>query len=89
MAARISYDRAIQTFDILQSPAFEIIPLNADDRRRMSTLMRIYRDAKLDVADVAQVAIAEKMQIVTIYTFDRRDFTLIRPQHIPAFTLLP
>ncbi len=47
-----------------------------------------YHDAELDFADVAQVAIAERLNISRIYTFDCRDFGMIRPSHIPAFDLL-
>lgn len=88
-AARLSYDRAIRLFSLLQTPAFQIIPLIPSDRQRMVELMQQYHDAELDIADVAQVAVAERMAISRIYTFDRRDFALIQPQHIPYFELLP
>jgi len=89
VAARLSYDRAIRIFELLQTSAFQIISLTAQDRRRMIALMQHYRDAELDIADVAQVAVAERLNISHIYTFDRRDFSLIQPQHIPYFQLHP
>ena len=35
------------------------------------------------------VAIAERLQVTQVCTFDRRDFTIIRPEHAPYFDLLP
>ena len=58
-AARISFQRAIRLFEFLQTPAFEIVPLTAADRQRMVEIMWQFQDAKLDIADVAQVAAAE------------------------------
>ncbi|MDA0632694.1 hypothetical protein OUY22_04635 [Nonomuraea sp. MCN248] len=64
----------------------ELLPV---DVRRMAELVRIYKDARLDPADVSVVAIAERLGVTQIATIDRRDFTLIRPRHVPAFRLLP
>jgi len=44
---------------------------------------------ELDYADLAQVAVAERLGIKRIYTFDRRDFGIIRPIHTDYFELLP
>lgn len=55
----------------------------------MSSLMRQYQDAELDIADIAQVALAERLNITQIYTFDRRDFIIVRPRHTDYFDLLP
>lgn len=89
VTARVSYVRALQYFKLLQSSAFQIISLAAADRQRMYEIMHQYRDAELDIADAAQVAIAERLGISRIYTFDRRDFGMIRPRHIEYFELLP
>jgi predicted nucleic acid-binding protein len=35
------------------------------------------------------MAMAERMKIKTILTIDRRDFSLYRPRHCEAFTLVP
>lgn len=88
-AARVSYERAVQMFALLLTPAFQIITLTAEDHQRMVALMRQYGDAELDFADVAQIAIAERLNVSQIYTFDRRDFGLVRPRHIAYFELLP
>ncbi|MCT9932931.1 PIN domain-containing protein [Planotetraspora sp. A-T 1434] len=68
---------------------FELVDLLPADVRRMAELVRLYRDARLDPADVSVVAIAERLNVAQIATLDRRDFTLIRPRHVPTFALLP
>lgn len=40
-------------------------------------------------ADASVVAIAEEIGAREIATLDRRDFSVVRPQHVDAFTLLP
>lgn len=88
-ATRLSYDRAVRMFELLQTPAFEILDLTAGDMVRMREIMRQYRDAELDIADVAQMAVAERLNITRIYTFDRRDFGMVIPKHTSHFELLP
>lgn len=39
-------------------------------------------------ADSTIVAVAERLNVETILTLDRRDFQMIRPKHTPYFTLL-
>ncbi|MBZ0288526.1 MAG: PIN domain-containing protein, partial [Anaerolineae bacterium] len=60
-----------------------------EDFVRMITIMEQYRDAELDFADASLMAISERLNITTIYTFDRRDFGMFRPKHTDFLTLLP
>lgn len=73
----------------LVTEEFELVDLRPADVRRMAELVRFHKDARLDPADVSVVAIAERLDVTQIATLDRRDFTLIRPRHTPAFRLLP
>jgi len=59
------------------------------DFTRAVEIMKIYSDAELDFVDCCLTAIAERLQITHILTFDRRDFTIIRPKHTQFFELLP
>jgi len=43
----------------------------------------------LGTADAIVVAVAERFRAVNIATLDRRHFSVIRPAHTVAFTLLP
>jgi uncharacterized protein len=54
---------------------FTLVPILREDLPRVAELVESYRDFPLGVAQVA--------------TLDRRHFTVVRPRHLVAFTLLP
>ncbi|MGQ0624881.1 MAG: type II toxin-antitoxin system VapC family toxin [Sporichthyaceae bacterium] len=64
----------------------DLLPADLD---RMVELLDTYEDLRLGAADASVVAIAERLNISDIATLDRRHFTVVRPDHVPAFTLLP
>lgn len=87
---RVGGTRAIlQLGDDLIAEEAIFVALTSFDFHRSMTIMRQYRDAELDFVDSCLVALAERLNITHICTFDRRDFSIIRPQHTPYFTLLP
>ncbi len=51
--------------------------------------MTTYASADLDFVDCAIMALAERLNIRQILTFDHRDFSIVRPQHNAYFELLP
>jgi predicted nucleic acid-binding protein len=59
------------------------------DVERAIEVMEKYEDARIDFADSAIVAMAERLNISRILTVDQRDFRLFRPRHMPAFSILP
>ncbi|MCU0482246.1 MAG: PIN domain-containing protein, partial [Anaerolineae bacterium] len=56
---------------------------------RMREIMTDYRDAKFDFVDCCIMALAERLNITHICTFDRRDFGIFRPKHVANLNLLP
>ncbi len=89
MTARVGYTSAVNFFSTLQSAAFHIEALTAEDMARMSQIMTEYRDNAFDFVDVAIMALSERLNVTDIYTLDQRDFTIFRPKHCPYLTLLP
>jgi uncharacterized protein len=87
--ARMNYLRAVQAFNMCRTGAFDIETLTAEDMARMEAIMLEYGDNQFDYVDTAIMAIAERLNIADIYTFDRRDFTSFRPKHRPYLRLLP
>jgi predicted nucleic acid-binding protein len=67
----------------------QLAELTAADVARMADLVERYADLRLGGTDASVVAIAERLRIARIATFDRRHFTVVRPTHVVAFTLLP
>jgi len=66
-----------------------VVDLDVEDWRRVRALGNRYADLPLSVVDAAIVAVAERLEEDTIATLDRRHFAVIRPAHVPAFTLVP
>jgi predicted nucleic acid-binding protein len=68
---------------------FTPVELLTTDYERMSQLVEQYADLPLGTSDASVIALAERLDITEIATLDLRHFTVVRPQHVPAFTLLP
>jgi predicted nucleic acid-binding protein len=67
----------------------QLAELTTADVARMADLVERYADLRLGGTDASLVAIAERLRIDRIAIFDRRHFTVVRPAHVVAFTLLP
>ena len=76
-------------WEILESGAVALAPLDEDDAPRMKALMKKYRDFPMDLADAALVRVAEREKISQIFTLDRRHFRAYRPTGIGAFSIVP
>jgi uncharacterized protein len=68
---------------------FEIVDLTRDDYGRMADLVVQYGDLPLGTTDASVIAIAERLNITDVATLDHRHFTVVRPAHVEALTLLP
>lgn len=68
---------------------FDIVPLTIEDLLRCAALLNKYADSRVDFVDASVVAVAERLKINRIYTLDRRDFGLIRPNHAEYFDISP
>lgn len=79
----------VQFSNLLAAQTPQFVPLTVTDFSRAVALMDRYRDAELDFVDCCLTALAERLNITHICTFDRRDFSMIRPAHIEYFELLP
>jgi predicted nucleic acid-binding protein len=55
----------------------------------MAELVSAYADMPLGSVDASVVATAERLRATTLFSLDRRHFTIVRPKHVAAFTLLP
>lgn len=83
-----SYAEAAFLRSFLRGELTLIHPVLAD-LERMVALVETYADLPLGSVDASLVAIAERLNVTEIATLDRRHFTVVRPYHIPAFTLIP
>ena len=73
----------------LATDRFRIEALTGADLRRMADLVEQYADLGLGGTDASLVAVAERLAISDIATIDHRHFSVVRPNHVTAFRLLP
>lgn len=73
----------------IRNGAYELATLSIGDLQRALELGEQYRDLDLGLVDASVIALAERLQITNVLTLDRRDFSVVRPRHCAALTLLP
>jgi len=68
---------------------FDLLPLEGDSLSRIAAIMRRYEDAGLQLADAALTHLAEREDIRTLFTLDRRDFSIVRLKRNRTLRLIP
>jgi predicted nucleic acid-binding protein len=81
-----SLHRLFESFD---GGLFGLLPFDADDLPAVSGLMKRYEDIKLQFADAVLAHLAERENIRTVFTTDRRDFSIIRLKRNRTLRLIP
>jgi uncharacterized protein len=76
-------------WQMLETRAVTLASLDEGDAPRMRELMEKYRDLPMDLADAALVRIAERDDMTTIFTVDRKHFSAYRPGRRRRFAILP
>jgi uncharacterized protein len=69
--------------------ALELLGLPAAWLRRAGELVDRYRDLPLGLVDATVVAASEMLAETKLATLDRRHFSVVRPAHTEALTILP
>ncbi len=85
----VGVDAEATLIDAVIAGELPIVDMQAADYVRAAELIRQYADLRLGLVDASVVAIAERLDITTIATLDRRDFAVGRPAHCDAFDLVP
>lgn len=67
----------------------KLLPLDEQDAKPIGTILRRYRKLNAQLADAALVHLAERERVDTIFTLDRRDFSVYRFSGNRNFHLLP
>jgi predicted nucleic acid-binding protein len=89
LAARQGTQAEATFLTTLGAGALKVVDLDPADYSRAAALVTQYADLPLGAVDATVIAIAERLRITEIATLDRRHFTVVRPTHTGAFTLLP
>lgn len=78
--------RLFKSFD---GGLFALLMLDADDLPAVAALMKRYESAGLQFADATLAHLAEREDIHTVFTTDRRDFSIIRLKRNRMLRLIP
>lgn len=73
----------------LAERTFSTVELIADDYRRAAELVLTYEGLPLGTTDATVITLCERLGLSEVATLDRRHFTVARPRHVEALTLLP
>ncbi len=82
-------DAVIKMFDGFHGGFFALLPLNADALPAIAALMKRHESCALQLADAAMAYLAERENIRTVFTTDRRDFSVIRLKRNRALKIIP
>lgn len=85
----INYEAMIRFLKALSHSDVEIIAVTRPDIERTIEIMETYTDAHFDFVDCCIMALTERLNITRVCTFDRRDFSIFRPNHCDYLELLP
>lgn len=64
-------------------------PVDPSDWERIVELVDAYADLSLGIVDASIVVACERLGATTLATLDRRHFSVVRPRHCAALTLVP
>lgn len=84
-----SWEAQAALWEMVETEVVVILALDRGDAPRMKELMRKYRDLPMDLADAALVRVAERERVRRVFSLDRRDFTVYRPEKIGRFAIIP
>lgn len=89
LGTRLGAEPEVRFLGDLADGAFRVEPVAAADWLRIAELVARYRELPLGTVDASVVATAERLGIKEIATVDRCYFSVVRPNHVDAFTLIP
>jgi uncharacterized protein len=76
-------------FNSFDDGFFTLLALDASDLPAIAALMKRYASARVQFADASLAHLAERENIRTIFTTDRRDFSIIRLKRNRVLRLIP
>ncbi|MEU4574769.1 PIN domain-containing protein [Nonomuraea sp. NPDC023979] len=89
MLARLGSAKVEATFlRSLQQGGFTVVDLGPADLERIAVLVERYASLPLGAADASVVTVAERLHIAEVFTLDVRDFSVVRPAHASALSIV-
>jgi uncharacterized protein len=79
----------LQLLQSINSSFLQLLPLAGDEAEGIATLMTRYQDLQPQLADASLVYLAGRERIDTVFTLDRRDFSIYRYGRHGRFRIIP
>lgn len=89
ISTRLGPEAEVRLIGSIAAGDLTIEPVHATDWIRIAELVWTYRDLGLGTTDASVIAATERLGETAVATLDRRHFSVVRPRHVAAFTLLP
>ncbi len=68
---------------------FDLLPLDGASLSEIAAIMRRYEDSGVQFADAALAHLAERENVRTVFTLDRRDFSILRLKRNRSLKIIP
>ena len=75
--------------DACTAGMFQLLSLDGDSLTEIAAIMRRYEDSGVQLADAALAHLADRENIRTVFTTDRRDFSILRLKRNRTLRLIP
>ncbi|HWP62318.1 MAG TPA: PIN domain-containing protein [Candidatus Binatia bacterium] len=79
----------VALLDDIEAGAYRVEDVAPSDYPRIRSLCDRHADLDIGFVDAAVLAIVERLGEPKLATLDRRHFSVLRPRHVDALTLLP
>jgi len=89
MRARLGISDPSALLDLVLEDALVVSEIDRRDIGPIKEVFKQYHDQQVDLADAILLQLAERLDITTIFTTDRRDFRSYRRLNGAPFRLLP
>jgi predicted nucleic acid-binding protein len=89
LKAQVGMHAVVKFLDGLVAAQTPLEPVIISDLTRIREIMEDYADARFDFVDCCIMALAERLNITRVYTFDHRDFRIFRPKHCDYLNCCP
>jgi uncharacterized protein len=81
--AELAFSRSIAAGEVVVEPVLD------PEWERIAELTEHYLDLPLGIVDASVVVLGERHHADVIATLDQRHFSVVKPRHTSAFTLVP
>ncbi len=81
--------RELAFLDDVRVGLFTLLESTSTDLDRIIALVHTYTDLPLGTVDASVIALTERLSLSAVATLDHRHFSVLRPRHTAALTLLP